>query len=161
MAGMPFPDFSKMLEQFRQFQIPGFDVNGLLEARRRDFAALTQLNQTAYEGLQQLAQNQAETIRDAIANWQAAASVMNAPNPTEAQARQSALVQRAVETALDHMREFAQNASTSQAKAVEVVTTRTQESLEELRRMLQQPEMQGRGGGMGGMGNAGNQPNMQ
>lgn len=159
MAGMPFPDFGKMLEQFRQFQIPGFDVNGLLEARRRDFAALSQLNQTGYEALQQLARNQAEVIRDGIASWQAAAGVMNAPNPAEAQARQSAMVQRAVETALDHMREFAQSASNSQAKAVEVVTTRTQESLEELRRMLQQSDMQARA--PVDMPGAGNQPNMQ
>lgn len=149
MAGMPFPDFGRMMAQFRQLQVPGFDVNAVLEARRKDFEALTALNQTAVEGMQNLAQNQVEVIRDALGNWQAATAAMGAGNPAEAQARQTALMQRAVETALDHMREFAENASSSQAKAYGVVSARTQDYLDALRRMLQ-PEAQGQFSGRAG-----------
>ena len=57
-AANPFGDFTKMLEQFK---LPGFDVPAIMEARRKDMEALVQANQTAFQGMQSLAQKQALT----------------------------------------------------------------------------------------------------
>ena len=57
---MPFMDISKLMEQFK---IPGVDLGAVVEARRKDIEALTQANQQAYQGMQALAQRQAEILK--------------------------------------------------------------------------------------------------
>ena len=68
---LPFPDINQLLAQFK---LPGVDVNALIEGRRKDIEAVAAANRHAYEGMQLLAQRQAEMLREAIAEWQQAAS---------------------------------------------------------------------------------------
>ena len=66
-AANPFGDFTKMLEQFK---LPGFDVPAIMEARRKDVEALVTANQTAFQGMQSLAQKQAEMLRTTLGELQ-------------------------------------------------------------------------------------------
>src|ERR1700761_1227796 len=63
----PFAEFNKLFEQFK---LPGFDVPAVMEARRKDVEALIAANQTAVQGIQALAQKQAEMLRSTLAELQ-------------------------------------------------------------------------------------------
>ena len=55
---------------WEQFKIPGVDLGAVVEARRKDIEALTQANQQAYQGMQALAQRQAEILKETMSEWQ-------------------------------------------------------------------------------------------
>ena len=50
---------------FAGFTFPGFDVESLVAAQRRNLEALTQANQLAVEGIQAVARRQVEIARQA------------------------------------------------------------------------------------------------
>jgi len=131
---MPFMDISKLMEQFK---IPGVDLGAVVEARRKDIEALTQANQQAYQGMQALAQRQAEILKETMSEWQASMQGMMGKNPGDIAAKQVALATEAFEKALANMRELSEIASRSQIQALETVNKRFQENLQELRKLMQ------------------------
>ena len=131
---MPFMDINQLLEQFK---IPGIDVAAIMESRRKDIEALTTANRQAYEGMQLLAQRQAEMLREAMAEWQAATQqMMSGQTPSAGAAKQAELGKQALEKALANMRELAEMATKSQTQAWEVVNQRFHENLEELKQLM-------------------------
>ena len=56
-------DFGKFAEQFK---MPGVDSKALIEAQRKNVEAMTQANRVALEGVQAIAQRQAEILRQAM-----------------------------------------------------------------------------------------------
>jgi phasin family protein len=131
---MPFMDINQLLEQFK---VPGVDVSALVEARRKDIEALVTANRQAYEGMQSLAQRQAEMLKEAMAEWQAATKdVMSAQSPSASAAKQTELGKQALERALANMRELAEMATKSQTQAWEVINRRFHENLEELKQLM-------------------------
>jgi len=132
---MPFMDINQLMEQFK---IPGIDVGGMMEARRKDIEALVAANQQAYAGMQKLGQRQAEMLREAMGEWQATtAQMMSGQNPSAGAAKQAELGKQALERALANMRELAEMATKSQAQAWDVINKRFQENLKELRHLGQ------------------------
>ena len=134
---LPFPDINQLLAQFK---LPGVDVNALIEGRRKDIEAVAAANRHAYEGMQLLAQRQAEMLREAIAEWQQAASQAMSSQGASAgtTAKQIELGKQALAKALENMRELAEMATKSQTEAFEVVNRRFHQSLDELKRSIQQ-----------------------
>src|SRR5581483_6283099 len=51
---------------FAGFAFPGFDVDTLVAAQRKNLEALTQANQLAVEGVQAIARRQVEIARQAV-----------------------------------------------------------------------------------------------
>jgi len=132
---MPFMDINKLLEQFK---IPGVAVSALMEARRKDIEALVAANRQAYEGMQLLAHRQAEMLKEAMTEWQAATEgMMSGQSPGASAAKQAELGKQAFEKALANMRELAEIATKSQSEAWEVVTRRFHQNLEELKKLMQ------------------------
>ena len=132
---MPFMDINQLMEQFK---IPGVDVSAIVEARRKDIEALMTANRQAYEGMQLLAQRQAEMLKEAMAEWQAATQdMMGAQSPTAGAAKKAELGKQALERALANMRELAEMATKSQSQAWAVINTRFHENLEELKKLGQ------------------------
>ncbi len=129
-AANPFGEFTKMLEQFK---LPGFDVPAIMEARRKDVEALVTANQTAFQGMQSLAQKQGEMLRATLSELQALASSGGAPSPQAAE-----LVQQTLHKALANMQQLAQAAYQSQAESYAVIQKRVEENVEELRTLMQQ-----------------------
>ncbi|CAG4894415.1 phasin family protein [Paraburkholderia gardini] len=129
-AANPFGEFTKMLEQFK---LPGFDVPAIMEARRKDVEALVAANQTAFQGMQSLAQKQGEMLRTTLGELQALASAGGAASPQSAE-----LVQQTLHKALANMQQLAQAAYQSQAESYAVIQKRVEENVEELRTLMQQ-----------------------
>lgn len=130
----PFLDVSQLMAQFK---LPGIDMNAIVEARRKDIEALAEANRIAFQGMQALAQKQAEILQKSMQEAQAAMQGMTA-NPSAANAgNQGELIQKAFQKALSNMRELAEMAGRSQAQAMEVVGKRVQENIEETKKLLQ------------------------
>ncbi len=129
----PFPDFQKMLEQFK---IPGVDMHAMIEARRKDFEALTEANRIAYEGMQSLVRRQTELVRQAMEQMQASARDMAGGGVAPDASKQAERVQHALQTAFQNMRELAEMARKSQTEAYETLNKRAQQNIEDLKKLL-------------------------
>jgi phasin family protein len=128
-AGWANLDIGQILSQF---QVPGIDVQALIERERANIQAVQQANRIAFEGWQGLMSRQAEMIREAMTAWQE--SVAGTDGATAPNA--SAQAQQAMENALANMRELAEMATRSQTEAAEVIRRRFEENLQELRAQL-------------------------
>ncbi len=128
-----FPDISKMMEQFK---VPGIDVGKIVEAQKKDIEALTQANQAAYAGVQELAKRQAEILQETMAEWQTAMSRMGSGDTTA----QAELAQKALGKAVNNMREMAELTAKSQTQAWEVIQKRFRENLADMMKLMQPPK---------------------
>ena len=132
---LPFPDIAKLMQQFK---LPGLDIGKIIESQRKDIEALTQANQAAYAGMQELARRQAEILQETMTEWQAAMSQV-AGGGTDL-TKQAELAQQAFGKAIGNMRELAETAARSQTQAWEVIQKRFQEHLANLRNVVQPPK---------------------
>jgi phasin family protein len=132
-AANPFGDFTKMLEQFK---LPGFDVPAIMEARRKDVEALVTANQAALQGMQSLAQKQAEMLRSTLGELQSLAGQFSAAGGAPS-AQTAELVQQTLHKALADMQQLAQAAYQSQAESSAVIAKRVEENVQELKTLLQ------------------------
>lgn len=132
-SNFAFPDINKLMEQFK---VPGLDLGKIVEAQKKDIEALTQANQVAYAGMQELAGRQAEILREAMAEWQAAMSRMGSGD-TSVQAK---LAQDALGKAVNNMREMAEVATRSQTQAWEVIQKRFRENMADMTKLMQPPK---------------------
>ena len=130
----PFVDINKLMEQFK---LPGVDIPAIVEARRKDIEALTEANRIAFEGMQALAQKQAEILQKSMQQAQAAMQNMSPGQPGATGGNQAELIQQAFQTALANMRELAEMAGKSQKQAMEVVGKRVQENIEDAKKLMQ------------------------
>jgi phasin family protein len=130
---MPFMDISKMMEQFK---MPGVDMEGLMNARRKDVEALMAANKHAYEGMQAMAQRQAQILQETMTEWQGAAKgLMSSTDPTDVARKQGELAKQAFAKALENMRELADMATKSQNEAFAVISERVHENMESLKKL--------------------------
>jgi phasin family protein len=80
--------------------------------RRKDIEALVTANRQAYEGMQLLAHRQAEMLKEAMTEWQAATEgMMSGQTPGAGAAKQAELGKQAFDKALANMRELAEIAT--------------------------------------------------
>ncbi len=133
----PFPDVAKMIEQLK---VPGLDVSGFIEAQRKNIEALTQANQAAFEGMQELARRQMEILQETMSEWQAA--IVGSCRARGRQRRHGgrSAAEKAFGKAFGNMRELAEMAAKAQTQAWEVVQKRFQENLADLRSLLLPPK---------------------
>jgi len=128
----PLSDLTKIIEQFK---LPGVDISALVEARRKDIEALTQVNRITFEGVQAMAQKQAEILQKTMEELQAVTQKMAAA-PMQNAAKQGELVQQALTRAFGYMHELAEVTRKSQSEAIDVINKRAQQNVEELKSML-------------------------
>jgi len=129
----PWPNLD-IGELFKQFQIPGVDVNKLMEAQRDNIKALQEANQTALQGWQNLMTRQTELLREAFESWQNAVGDTAKAPPAEMAQKQIEHGQKAIEKALANMRELAEMAIKSQSDAADVIRKRFEAGLKELQK---------------------------
>ena len=131
-----FPDIATLIERF---SLPGFDVSKMMEVQRKNIDALTQANQAAFEGMQELSKRQMEILQEAATEWQAAMSEATNRESTNA-AKRAELAEKTLSKAFASMRELAEAASKAQTQAWETIQKRFQENLDDLRDLLQPPK---------------------
>ena len=150
MANNPFNpfaamDFSKfdlskfdMTKMLGDVKIPGFDMQAVMDAQRKNIEALTAANQAAVQGMQAVAQRQAEILSQAMNEVQSVAQQLasSANNPQEMTAKQTELARKAFEQALANMRELAEMVSKSNTEAFAIINKRVTESLQELKALV-------------------------
>jgi len=131
-------DVTKMLGDVK---IPGFDMQAIMDAQRKNIEALTAANQTAVQGMQAVAQRQAEILSQAMNEVSSIAQQLasSASNPQEMTAKQADLVRKAFEQALANARELAEMVSKSNTEAFAIINKRVTESLQELKSLVSAP----------------------
>jgi phasin family protein len=142
-TGNPFLDqnFTEMFDPRKymdQFQMPGLDNKGLMEAHRKNIEAVTEANRVAFEGAQAMARRQTEIVREAMDEAaKAMTQVQGAGSNEERVAKQTEIAKNAFETALKHARELAEMSAKSQNEALELLNKRVAESFDEMRDSMQ------------------------
>ena len=128
-------DMSKMLGDVK---IPGFDMEAAVAAQRKNIEALTAANQAAVQGMQAVAQRQAEILSQAMSEVSAVAQQLSSAgsNPQELTAKQAELARKGFEQALANARELAEMVSKSNTEAFAIINKRVTESLQELKSLV-------------------------
>jgi phasin family protein len=127
----PFGDVAKMLEKFK---VPGVDMTAFIESRKKDIQAVVESNRKAMEGMQAVAQKQAELLKSAMqeiqsANKNLAGDLMNPVKQTE-------LAKKAYAKALADMKDLADMSRKAQAESLAVITKRASEHMEEIKKLM-------------------------
>ena len=129
----PFADVD-FTKAFGEFKVPNFDVEALVEAQRKNVAALTAANQTAFEAVKSVAQRQADMVKLATEEFSKAASeVMSAATFEEKAVKQADVAKKAYETTVANFRELADIVAKGNAEALDVVNKRITEALDEVK----------------------------
>ena len=128
-------DVTKMLGDVK---IPGFDLQAVMDAQRKNIEALNAANQAAVQGMQAVAQRQAEILSQSMSEVSTVAQQLasSASNPQEMTTKQAELVRKAFEQALANMRELAEMVSKSNTEAFAIINKRVTESLQELKSLV-------------------------
>jgi phasin family protein len=124
-------DVSKALAGFT---FPGFDVESMVAAQRKNLEALTQANQLAVEGVQAIARRQVELARQAVDEASAAMREWTLPGaPEERIAKNVEMAKHAFEKGVANARELAELATKANTEAFNVIQKRVAEGFEEIR----------------------------
>lgn len=139
MKASDFPFFSADLQKMMtEFKMPGFDMEAMMSAQRRNIEAITAANQRAVEGLQAVMRRQLEMLRQSMEEASSMTREITAEGAPEGKvARQTDLVRTAFERALSNMRELSEMVARSNNDAAEVISQRVTASLEELKDAVQ------------------------
>ncbi|NDE91042.1 MAG: phasin family protein [Alphaproteobacteria bacterium] len=113
-------DFSKFIPN----GIPGFDMQGMIEAQRRNAEAFTQAGQRAMQNMQAIMQRQNEMVRE---SWQEtsslAAEVMAGGTPQEKMAKQTEVTKASIEKAVSNSRELTEMLTKCNIETAEALTS--------------------------------------
>jgi phasin family protein len=126
---------------FAGFQIPGFDVDSLVESQRKNLEAFTHANQLAVEGVQAIARRNVELIRQAVEEASAALKGLTQPGaPEERFAKNAELAKQAFDRGIANAREIVEMMAKANAEAfslmqkhVNVIQKRVNAGLAEIR----------------------------
>lgn len=142
-GGFDFADmmnFGKFGEGLNM-RFPMMDAEAIMQAQRRNIEVLTQANQICYEGVQAVAQRQAEIMRKSFEDCSRVVQEMAKPGDVEDRlSRQADAAKDAYEASVANMRELAELSVKSNSEAAELLNKRVTEVFDELRGILQSPQ---------------------
>ena len=121
---------------FAGFAFPGFDVDSLIASQRKNFEALTQANQVAVEGIQNLLKRQVEIASASIEEASSALKELTVPGGADEKlAKNAELAKASYEKALAATRELAELVAKTNDEAFGVLNKRFTESLDEFKEL--------------------------
>ncbi|MEO6410805.1 MAG: TIGR01841 family phasin [Burkholderiaceae bacterium] len=124
-------DFSKFTGEFK---LPMINAESLVEANRKNIAAITAANTTAVESFKAIAQRQTEMMRSAMEDLSKAGSeMMSAATVEEKAAKQIDFVKKSYEVAVANTKELVSLYSKSHTEAFEALSLRVAELTEEVK----------------------------
>ncbi len=119
---------------FGNANMPGFDVEAVLAAQKKNVEAVIGANQIVAEGYQAVAKRQAELAQATLKDTQARVTeMMSGASPEERMAKQAELVKFSIEQASQSMYEVSEVLRKSQAEAFALIKRRMDESVEEIK----------------------------
>jgi phasin family protein len=126
--------FLDLAKVFGDLRIPGFDVEAIMEAQRKNFEAFTEANQIAAAGVRALTQRHSEIVQQAVTeastlfrDWTEASA------PEDRIAKGAEAAKQAFERAWANARELNELSSKASADTFNVIARRVAESFDEVR----------------------------
>lgn len=129
------PDFTEM---FRQFSVPGLDMDALMAAQRRNFEAIAEANQIAARGMISVVKRQNEILQESMAEWQRNLQEATSGGLTFDSERQAERLREAIDQAVANMRELAELSSRHQSESFAVMYKLVQDNMAEITGILDQ-----------------------
>ena len=126
-------DFTKF---FDQTKLPGFDMEAMMAAQKKNMDALVEANKAAAAGYQDLFKKQIAIFEETMAEAQKHMKSFDSTKlDAESAKAQGELAKAAFEKAIGNMQALAETAQKSNAEAYEIVSARIKESMVELQDM--------------------------
>ena len=127
--------FVDIVRQFAaDLGLPKVDVDKLVETHRKNFEALTQTALVASDGMKSVAAKQKEMVESAFREALDMARNFKPPgNPQEILAKQGEVARKALDAAIDHTRQIADQVAKSNAEALKIASDKIVASIAELR----------------------------
>jgi phasin family protein len=151
---MPFADLSKtmaelhpgkLMEEFTQvfgeYQLPGINVDGLLERNRKNVEALGAANKRILDHAETVMTRQGEILHEILEEASVAFEALSkADTPQDLAAKQGELFRHIFLRTLENMRELADVGTKSSTEAFQAVNERVRENVDDIRGLLKQLE---------------------
>ena len=124
------------MSYFNTFNMPGVDMQSLLDSQRKNLEALAEANRQVVEGMQAVAKRQQEIMAQSINEAQrAVADLAGKQAPRDLAMKQTEMVKQGFETAIANMRELAELVRQSNTAAVNTINQRVLAGLDEIKTM--------------------------
>jgi phasin family protein len=123
-------DFQSMLGNAK---IPGFDVESLLAAQKKNVEAMIGANQIVAEGYQTIAKRQLEMTQSTIQDGQTRLTELMSGSPEDRMAKQAELVKTGIDQASQSVHEMSEVLRKSQAEAFALIKRRMDEGVDEIK----------------------------
>lgn len=124
-------DFQSM---FHNAKIPGFDIDAIIAAQKKNVEAVVGANQTVAEGFQAITKRQLEVAQTMVQDTGVRmADLMGATALEERMAKQAELAKSGIEQASQSMREVSGVLGKAQTEAFALIKRRMDESLDEIK----------------------------
>lgn len=128
-------DFTKAFENFK---VPGFDSNLLVESQRKNIEAVVAAQRICLEGMQAVAQRQAEIGARMVEESLAAMRNISATGePKDQLVKQAELMKDGFAQCIASLRELNAMSNKSNTEAYEIISKRVEEGLEEMKASLE------------------------
>jgi phasin family protein len=122
---------------FADFKMPGINMDALVAYHRKNFDALSKVNQATVKGLQSIAQRQSDLFRAAFEGAsKASAALVAAKSPEDRMRKQTEYAQEGVMTAVSNAQEMAGIATGAASEVAGVLNARLVESIDEMRELF-------------------------
>ena len=127
----PAPSFNSFA---KLFQVPGFDINTVVDIQRRNVEALTAANQTIAQGLQTVVQRQGEIARQSVKQFQDLVSFKpSSTSVTETLVKQIDVTKTSYEKNVTNARELGDLVAKVGLEAADILSRRVVASLDEVK----------------------------
>jgi phasin family protein len=138
-AGFPFAN-TDLTKMWVNFELPSLSIGALLEAHRKNAAALTSANQVVFDGLKTLAQRQGDLFKTTVDDYSKVTSdVLAGASFEERAAKQADAAQHIYVSSVAHFRELSDTAVKANVTAVDILNARVTEALDEFRALFAAP----------------------
>ncbi|MBV8190295.1 MAG: phasin family protein [Alphaproteobacteria bacterium] len=132
----PFTDFD-FTKIVGEFKLPQVNVETMVEATRKNFAALTTANTAAVESIKAIGQRQGDMVRAAMEDLSKHGSeVLAAATVEEKAVKQIDFAKKSYESAIANTKELAELYSKGQTEALTALSGRVAEFAEEVKAAL-------------------------
>ncbi len=130
-------DFSKLFEGYNAAPV---DMKAFLETQRKNLQALSEVQQTAMEGLQAVAQRQTELLSKFVEdNSSIAKQALSEGTPEEKIAQNAEIFKTTYERNVDSLQELSELINKSNQQATGILNKRVTASVNELKSAVKQP----------------------
>lgn len=126
------------MAQFDTGKTMPFDMKDIMETQRKNIQAITDAQQAAYEGMQAIAQKQAEVMSQLLEdNNSMAKELMAEASPEQKMAKNAELCKKIYEKGIQNVKEISEMLNKSHTEAGEILNKRVSASMNEIKSSIE------------------------